>query len=121
VLDTSSEEEDRLWNLALDRITSSSIEIVRAKYPNASEDALRKRLDLFSDEFEGGEPTERLDYLLPGMSQAGGEVIFRLSMPGRVTTTNAHEREGNILIWEFNTDDALSAPVVLVAESVVGG
>ncbi|MFH1763122.1 MAG: hypothetical protein ABIF09_02920 [Gemmatimonadota bacterium] len=121
VLDTSSEEEDRLWNQALDRITTSSIKIVRAKNPNASEEALRKRLDLFSDDFEGGDPTERLDYLLPGMSQAGGEVIFRLTMPGRVTTTNAHEREGNILIWEFNTDDALSAPVVLVAESVVGG
>jgi hypothetical protein len=121
VLDTTSEEEDRLWNQALDRITTSSIRIVRRKNPNVSEEALRRRLDLFSDEFEGGEPTERLDYLLPGMSQAGGGVTFRLTMPGRVTTTNAHEREGNTLIWEFNTDDALTAPVVLVARSVVGG
>jgi len=122
VLDTTSDEEERLWGLTLDRITSLVIKTLRTKYPDVSEESLRKRLDVLSDEFEGeGDPLDRFDDLLPGFSQAGGGITYRLTMPGRVTTTNAHEKDGNTLIWEFSTDDAIAAPVVIVAESVVGG
>jgi hypothetical protein len=42
-------------------------------------------------------------------------------MPGVVTDSNAHKREGSTLIWEFGPADALYTPVEIFAESVVGG
>jgi hypothetical protein len=82
---------------------------------------MKNHLDLLSDEY-GDDPLERFDYLLPGFSTAmNTEITFHLTMPGQVTTTNAHRRDGDLLIWEFNPTDALTAPIVLVAESVVGG
>lgn len=121
IFDSNSDDEDRLLEEALDGMTAVSIKILRTKYPNATEEALRERLDLFSDDFEGEDPTDTYDRLLPGLASGGGSITFHLTMPGRVTTTNAHEKDGNRLTWEFSTDDAIAAPVVLVAESVVGG
>lgn len=120
-LDSSNDDEDRLWEEALDGIVSLGIRTLRTRYPSATEGELRSRLDIFSEDFEGEDPMERFETLLPGLSDGGGSVTFELTMPGTVTTTNAHERDGNRLKWEFGTDDAIAAPVVLVAESVVRG
>ncbi|MBT8398107.1 MAG: hypothetical protein HKO65_01300 [Gemmatimonadetes bacterium] len=120
MLDQLFEEDEELWNQALDQISRLAAKTIRTKYPDAGPESVRERFDLFSEEFEG-EVFEPFDRLLPGFSLAGTSVSFRLTMPGRITNTNAHERENNTLIWEFNTDDAITAPVVLLAESVVGG
>lgn len=47
------------------------------------------------------------------------EMEVRVKMPGVVTATNAHRRDGDTLVWEFTPGDALTAPVELVAQSVV--
>ncbi len=43
-----------------------------------------------------------------------------LHMPGRVTWTNAQEREGETLIWEIGPLETLATPVEIVAESLGG-
>ena len=59
---------------------------------------------------------------LPGVElAANSEIIFRLNMPGRVTESNAHDREGTTLIWKFGPGDAVTAPVEIFARSVVEG
>jgi hypothetical protein len=64
--------------------------------------------------------TEFLATRLPGVELAGNtEIVFRLNMPGRVTDSNAHEREGGTLIWKFSPGDAVTAPVEIFAESVM--
>jgi len=47
------------------------------------------------------------------------EIVLRLNMPGRVTSSNAHDRDGGTLIWEFAPGDAVTAALEIVAESVV--
>ncbi len=49
------------------------------------------------------------------------EIHFRLTMPGRIITSNADERDGGTLIWKLSPIDALVDPVEIFAESVVGG
>jgi hypothetical protein len=102
------------------RIIPLALEIVQTEYSEATTDSIRRRFDIFSEEYEE-ESMRRFDRLLPGFATYGSDITFRLTMPGRVTNNNAHETDGNTLIWEFNSDDAIAAPVVLVAESVVGG
>jgi len=129
VLDASGDEEDRLWERAIDRTADQTIEIVRKRYPTASKETLKGELEsglgIFSDNFPGdteGELEDRILETLPGLGLAINSAIsFRLTMPGRVTNTNAHEQDGNTLEWEFAPTDALTAPIVILAESVVGG
>jgi len=111
---------DTLWARAIQQTASQALPIVKGSYPRESEEGLRGKIDIFSGELE-----EELDAVfketLPGMNLAfNSEITFRLTMPGEVTSTNAHEREGNTLVWEFSPSDALTSPVVLVAESVLG-
>jgi hypothetical protein len=118
LLDTLGDDDDLFWPRVLDQTVAQGIKIVRTKYPRARAESLRRQLDLLA----GGDPLDRFDYLLPGLSTAmNTEITFHLTMPGSITTTNAHSREGNRLTWEFTPTDALEAPIVLVAESVVGG
>lgn len=119
ILDADGDEEDRLWDRVVDRTSSQGIKIVGEHYPEAREESLREHLDVFSGEGEGT-AGEELDQLLPGMSLAmNTNIVMRLTMPGQVTNTNAHKREGSTLVWEFSPTDALAAPIVLIAESVV--
>ncbi len=117
ILDSTNDDEDRIWEEVMSRAVSMSLLVVRPKYPSATEGTLRTALDILSGEYEGGDWFEEL---LPGLL-SGTHVTYTLTMPGEVTTTNAHDRDGNTLEWEFSTDDAMAAPVVLVAESLVGG
>lgn len=121
VLDASGDEEDELWATAVERTTSQAIRVVRKQYPDAEEDVLRKGLDIFSGEAEEAF-LQGLVEILPGFNLAiNSEISFRLTMPGRITSTNAHEQDGNTLVWEFSPMDGLTAPVVIMAESEVGG
>jgi hypothetical protein len=110
---------DDLWDRAIRRTATQGIGIVREWYPEAEIESFRERIDLF-----GGELEEDLDtafiQTLPGLNLAlSSEVTFRLTMPGEVTSTNAHRREEETLVWEFSPGDALTAPVMLMAESQI--
>lgn len=119
ILDADGDEEDRLWNRVVDRISSQGIKVVRNRYPEAREESLREYLDVFSGE-AGTNGEDEIDRLLPGVSLAmNTNIVMRLTMPGQITTTNAHKRDGNTLEWDFSPGDAFSAPIVLVAESVL--
>lgn len=117
LLDTIGDDDDVLWEKVLNQTASQGVKIVQAKYQRAEQEDLKGQLDLLADEFS----LDEVNYLVPGLSAAtNSEFKFYLTMPGRITTTNAHSRDGSILIWEFNPTDALTAPIVLVAESAVG-
>jgi len=112
---------DSLWGLAIQRTAAQALPIVREAYSQELEEGLRKKIDIFSGDLE-----EELDAAftetLPGLNLSfSSQITFRLTMPGEVTSTNAHERDGNTLVWDFSPGDALTSPVVLVAESVLSG
>lgn len=121
LLDSSGDEQDHLLKRAMDRTAVQGIKVVRRQYPAAREEPLKQRLAAFSEEW-GADVEAEFDQTLPGISLAmNSQISFRLKLPGRVTTTNAHEREGETLVWEFSPIDALTAPIVILAESVVRG
>lgn len=121
LLDRIDEDEEAAWGEVLDQITSVAFNTIRAEYSDVSREEVRGRFDIFSDEDEGA-VLDELDRLLRGFSVGGdAQITLRLTMPGTVTSTNAHERDGDTLVWVFQPWDALTADVVLVAESKVGG
>jgi hypothetical protein len=121
VLDSSGNEEDELWNRATGRTASQGVRVLRRFDPDASEEALFEILNVFSSEWEEA-LFEELMETLPGLNLAlNSSVSFTLTMPGRIIDSNAHDRDGTTLSWEFSPADALSAPVVIRAESVTGG
>jgi hypothetical protein len=121
LLDSIGEDDDVLWDRVLDQTSTRGIKVVQTRYAEATRESLRAQLDLLSEELSE-DAWDELNYLVPGLSAAtNSNFKFYLTMPGQVTTTNAHSRDGDLLIWEFNPTDALTAPIVLVAESVVGG
>ncbi|MGD2121085.1 MAG: hypothetical protein PVJ76_05045 [Gemmatimonadota bacterium] len=121
LLDRIDEDEEAAWGEVLDQITSVAFNTIRAKHPDATREAVRERFDIFSDE-NGEAVLDELDRLLRGLSVGGdAQITLRLTMPGTVTSTNAHERDGNTLVWVFQPWDALTADVVLVAESAIVG
>ncbi len=112
-------EEDRLITTAIDRSAEHGIKIVRLRYPGESEAFLRETMrQLYA---ENDEPLEQfLTGTAPGLNLAvNTEIRFRLRMPGEVTSSNAHETDGNTLLWSFGPMDALSAPVEIQARSVL--
>jgi hypothetical protein len=94
-------------------------QIVHESYPEADDEYFE---DVFWELWNNEEPLgEFIEQKLPGVDMAiNTEIIFRLNMPGRVTTSNSHDRDGTTLIWKFSPADAAGAPVEVFAESVVG-
>jgi hypothetical protein len=114
-------DEDQLLAEAVDRTAEQAVKIVRLYDPRETEEAL---VEVLSQALGGGE--DQLEALLedelPGLNLAfNSDIIFRLNMPGRVTDSNAHKRDGTTLIWEFGPAEALQTPIEIYAESVVGG
>ena len=105
------------------------LEIIRQRHPRAQAEVLAHQLlrgmGILSDEGESDaeeEFEERLVATFPGFTLGiNSSITFRLNMPGRITSSNAHDEDGSTLVWEFSPADALTAPIVVVAESVVGG
>ena len=117
LLDRLDEDVEAAWGEVLDQITAVVFNTIRAKYREVTREEVRGRFDIFSDEDDGA-VLDELDRLLRGFSVGGdAQITHRLTMPGTVTTTNAHETDGNTLVWVFYPWDALTADVVLVAES----
>jgi hypothetical protein len=113
--------EDALMSDAAQKTADQGLNLVRQHYP---EEGIESLTNLFSGVLV--ESDERLvaflEEELPGLNIAfNSEIIFRLNMPGRVTDSNAHERDGTTLVWEFGPGDALHTPVEVYAESVIEG
>ena len=114
-------DEDQLLAEVADRTAEQAVKIVRLYDPRETEEAL---VEVLSQALGGGEDQLEafLEDELPGLNLAfNSEIIFRLNMPGRVTDSNAHKRDGSILVWEFGPAEALQTPIEIYAESVVGG
>lgn len=117
---TEDGDEDELLTDAGERTAHHALNIVKRRYPQAEEASLTQlmveALSETDDEF-----VEFIEEDLPGLNIAiNSEITFRLNMPGRVTDSNAHNRDGTTLEWEFGPGDAFSGPVEIYAESVVG-
>jgi hypothetical protein len=119
LLDKGGEEEERMLSIFIDRTATQTMEIARHSYPDADEESFRNFLRRLVDD-DDERLSDFIDGQLPGVNLATStEIIFRLKMPGRVTATNADEREEGMLIWKFGPGDALVDPVELFAESVI--
>lgn len=121
LLDASGDEEERLMSTFIERTTQQSMRIIRRHYSSADADAFARMLrQVYEDDQDKLESFIAAD--LPGVELAvNSEIVFRLNMPGRVTDSNAHDRDGATLIWKFGPGDAVQAPVEIFARSVVEG
>ncbi len=118
LLDASGDEEEQLMAAFVDRAAQQSMRVVRQRYPNADAGAFERMLRQIYDEEDQLE--EFIAKELPGVElAANSEVVFRLNMPGRVTDSNAHDHDGETLVWKFGPGDAVTAPVELFAQSVI--
>ena len=97
-------------------------DLIQETYPEAGEQTLQEALNVFEGDGEEEAMIDPLVKTLPGLNLAiNSAITLRLTMPGRVVRSNAHDEDGTTLIWEFSPADALTAPIVIQAESVSGG
>jgi hypothetical protein len=112
-----ADEEEELMSSFIDLTTAQAIRIVRQRYPDAGEESFSNTLRQLIDDVDG---LDEFMQRLPGLQLAfNSEIVFRLNMPGQVTASNAHDRDGATLIWKFGPGDATSEPVEIFAESQV--
>jgi hypothetical protein len=117
LFETSGDKENELVSAFAERTASRTARVVRARYPDVREEFFK---DLVEEIYDDDEFEASMSDQLPGIQLAiNSEIVFRLNMPGRVTSSNAHDRDGNTLVWEFVPGDALTAPLEIVAESIV--
>jgi hypothetical protein len=118
LFEASGDEEAELLLALTDATAGRAAGIVQRRYPDATTGFFADLLEKIQgndDELEKFIKTR-----LPGVELAiNSEILFRLSMPGRVLSSNAHDRDGNTLIWKFVPGDALTAPLEIHAESIV--
>ena len=117
LLEADGDGEEELRDGVVNRTTEHAVKIVRVSYPGAEEAPIRRMLtDLFEDDSHVVQTF--LDETIPGLTLSiNTSIQFRLNMPGRVTDSNAHETDGNTLIWEFSPSDAIQTPIEIFAES----
>lgn len=115
------ENEDEAIARAVDHTSRHAVKIIRMRYPEVEIGPLRQVLsDLLN---LNDEKAARLfEQTLPGLNLGfNTSVLFRLTLPGRITTTNTANRDGNTLEWKFSPLDDLTGPVEVFAEAVIGG
>lgn len=117
ILDEGADEEALTAEMA--RATAEqAARVLRPRYPETSESDLEA---LVLDVVGGDEISDEVDQKLPGVDLGfNTSIVFRLRLPGEVTSSNAHRDDDGVLVWEFGPDDTLLAPVEIRAESVVG-
>jgi hypothetical protein len=120
LLEAGGDEEKRLWARVIEGTAGHAIKIVRLRYPNEDETFMKNALEqLYTGDDD--EIVAFFEEIVPGLNLGlNTNIVFRLTMPGRVTSSNAQDTDGNTLVWEFGPTDALASPVELFAESVVG-
>lgn len=114
------ENEDEAIARAVESTAEHGVKIIRARYPAAGPDVLREVMEDLLD-LENEASGRLFQETLPGLNLGfNTSVVFRLRLPGRVTTTNAESRDGEVLEWTFSPLDDLAAPIEVFAESVIG-
>ncbi|GEM_PF-2560687 len=111
------EDDERPRELAplIDRLTRQCLGIVRVDHPKADETALRSLIREIIVEAE--EVNEAKLEELPGVALAyNTEFTIRLEMEGDILETNAHERDGDTLVWSFVPLEAMAKPVEIYAQ-----
>lgn len=113
------EDADVLVAGAVQKISAYALRVIRVYHAEAPGEAIAQ---LFSEAlaFDDEDSNRLFSELLPGLNLAfNTSVVFRLTMPGSVTTTNAGVRQGSVLEWEFSPMDDLRGPIEIYAESVI--
>ncbi len=105
----------------VEHLADEALRRVRDRYPQADRGLLAAEFRRMLVELEEDEDFERfLEKNLPGAVLAGNtQFVVRLHLPGEVLESNAHERDGATLSWEFSPWDAVLLPVELFARSRV--
>lgn len=115
------DDEDEVLEAAVDGIAQNALKIVRVRYADVDAQALRTEMAGILT-LEDGQAERLFQETLPGLNLGfNTNVVFRLTLPGRVTVTNAHRRDGNTLEWEFSPLDELTGTVEVFAEAELGG
>jgi len=118
LLDAGDEKEKELVSAFINRTAPQATKIVRQNYPDIEEETFHSMLRHHYDD-EDDELGDFIEQQLPGVLLAGNsEITFRLNMPGRVTASNSHDRDGETLTWEFGPWEAATR-LEIFAESVV--
>lgn len=115
------ENEEEAVARAVERIATHALKFVHTRHARADGDELRALLtDLLAVQ---NEEAERLfAQTLPGLNLGfNTSMVFRLTLPGRITTTNTARRDGNTLEWRFSPLDDITSPIEVFAEAVVSG
>lgn len=114
-------DEDQLLREVVQRTAEQGIKVIQMRHPGAQQDLLERILTetlVDSDD----RLVQFLEEELPGLNLAlNSEIVFRLNLPGRVTRSNAHDRENGTLVWKFSPGDALEGPIEVFAEAELGG
>jgi hypothetical protein len=119
LLDAGDQEEERLVAAFVEHTAPQVARVARRAYPGVDAASFQIMLREHYDD-EDDELGDFIERTLPGLDLAlRSEIVFRLSMPGRVTASNAHERDGATLLWRFGPADAATTPVEIFAESVI--
>ena len=120
LLDAKGPEGEQLVAEVGERVAYLATEVTRQRYPDAEKEFFAEAaLRVLGD---GDDEVEAIiDSKLPGARLAGNaRIVVRLHMPGRVTDSNAHDRDGSTLKWEISPWDAAGGGLELYAESVTG-
>lgn len=118
LFDASGDRQEEIVSAFVKRTAEQAQRVVRQRYPEVDEEFFENMLrQVYEDE---DRLVAFIEGQLPGVQLAANtEIVFRLNMPGRVTTSNAHDRDGTTLVWEFGPGDATTTPIEIFAESVV--
>lgn len=116
---TNDDRADQIQALAVESTVEQVSKVVRSRYPGEDETFLAETLtELY--EGDGGYFEEFFTETVPGLNLAfNTEFVFRLNLPGEVVNSNAHDREGTTLVWEFEPLEAMAVPIEIYAESVL--
>ncbi|UCF19681.1 MAG: hypothetical protein JSU87_17485 [Gemmatimonadota bacterium] len=118
--DMGEADRARAFQPLSDHLVEEALRLARTQYANADESFFGEAFrDLFVGDVDDEEVGRFLEEKLPGVMLAGNsELVLRLSMPGQILESNAHERDGSTLVWKFSPWDAIVKPVEPYAESI---
>lgn len=119
--DLGDSERAEAFAPLVEHLADEALRRVRDRYPQASRESLASEFRRMLVELVDDEDFESfLERNLPGTVLAGNtQLVVRLHLPGQVLESNAHERDGTALTWEFSPWDAVLLPVELFARSRV--
>lgn len=117
--DLGDSERAQAYAPLVEQLSDQALRLVRDRYPQADRGPFVAEFRRMLVELEEDEAFESfLESKLPGAVLAGNtQLVMRLNLPGRVLESNAHDSDGDTLVWEFSPWDAVLVPIELFARS----